>query len=190
MRSWRWSRRPRLRARRGPMDHWFDNVSRMLASPLPRRRVLAMIAGGVAGSAFGAIWPGRPAEAEVNCGPCTAPGMYICEGQLYPDATCSGCKFISCFCQICGPACPPGRTDCNGICCLPGQVCNGTLGCGAPCPEGFSPCGTGCCAPDFVCVAGNCVSCGCPPSKPYCIGGPGQQCSFLDETARQQVETL
>jgi hypothetical protein len=175
----------------------FDDLTRALASGISRRRLIAMIGGIVAGSALGGIWPSRAVLAVgPPCLGCTVPGAFICGTVIYPKSAFADCIDACrsnprvCFCQSCSPACPPGQTDCNGICCPEGQVCNGTLGCGAPCPEGFSPCGTGCCAPDFVCVAGNCVSCGCPPVKPYCVGAPGQGCSWLPETSRQQVDGL
>jgi hypothetical protein len=176
------------------MGHWFDDASRMLARPLPRRRVLAMIAGGVAGSALGAIWPGRVAMATgLPCLGCTVPGAFICGTEIFTDigACVDACRSNPrvCFCQSCSSACPPGQTESAGRCCPDGQVFTGPLGC-VPCPAGTSPCGTGCCAPDMVCVAGQCVSCGCPPIKPFCVGAPGQQCSWLPEPSRQQVDTL
>lgn len=116
------------------MDHWFDDVSRRLASPLPRRRVLAMIAGSVAGSALGAIWPGGTAVATgPPCLGCTVPGAFICGTTIYTDfgACIAACQTNPrvCFCQSCSPACPPGQVDCNGLCCPAGQACLGTLGC-------------------------------------------------------------
>jgi len=45
------------------MGMLFDDISRLVGSPLPRRKVVALVAGSVAGSVLGGLWPSRAGAA-------------------------------------------------------------------------------------------------------------------------------
>jgi len=103
----------------------FDEIARVLASPMPRRQALGHIIGGLFGAAAIAAWPGR-AHAADSCkkdGDCGT-GMFCCNKKV----CCSSGELC------CGPGansicCPAGGSCCgngaNTICCQPGEVCSG-----------------------------------------------------------------
>jgi hypothetical protein len=112
------------------MSVLFDDISRLVASPLPRRRLIAMIGRTVAGSAIAAMWPGRSvAVAQTACctegcdeqftcwSGCSVPGMVICGHYLYNscDEAPPECR-AACFCKECVDECPWYTIDCDGIC--------------------------------------------------------------------------
>jgi hypothetical protein len=81
----------------------FDDISRTLASPIPRRQVLRLIVGGFAGAALGT---GRIKSAWAAC----PPGRVLCStGSCCP--TIFQCKPIS-------DCCPSSTFACSsGSCC-------------------------------------------------------------------------
>ena len=73
----------------------FDDISRVLASPMPRRRALKLIVGALAGGSLMASGLGRAeAAVQVTCTP----------------STCSAAGSIRCSERCC---CPPGFTCCR-----------------------------------------------------------------------------
>jgi len=95
----------------------FDEVARILASPMPRRQALRRVIGGLAGAALAtAAWPGN-ARAD-------------------NDKTCStdgDCKKNESCCN--GTCCPPGKDCCgNKVCCPHGQCKQGKCP-GVPSPS-------------------------------------------------------
>jgi hypothetical protein len=84
------------------MSSLFDDVARILATPMPRRKALARIAGILGGALLASV----PVKAVGNCGACTVNND--CTGG---DSTCK--------------ACPGG----GRICCKPELTCCGTMHC-------------------------------------------------------------
>src|SRR5260370_26500258 len=128
----------------------FDDLTRALASGVPRRRFIAMIGATVAGSALGGMWPGRAVLAVgPPCLGCSVPGAFICGTVIYPQSAFAECIDACrsnprvCFCQSCSPACPPGLNDCNGVC----WDCSCDRVCGTTCCSPFLPhCVNGACS--------------------------------------------
>src|SRR5689334_3904137 len=136
------------------MKSLFDDVSRIIASPAPRRQALRMI-GGTLGGAFLAslglekasvIWASTagvaaqcPTARQVFCGNiCCKPGQVCCSGSN-GDFCCSGtccgstgqqfcCSSGQHCCQLSGgPACCSGAC-CEDKCCGVNEVCCGNPG--------------------------------------------------------------
>ncbi len=150
------------------MAQWFDDLSRMLASPMPRRRALLIIAGTVVSTALASL---RPARAQVpTCGSVDCPpGQSCCNstfGLCCPDTgTCCSFGTAAAFC--CTAA---GQACCAGFCCPTQQQCCATSE-QTPlcCPDGYKCCdvarGT-CCPVNSVCCGSTC----CPAGQ-LCNGG-------------------
>src|SRR6266508_211383 len=110
------------------MDKLFDEISRIVASPIPRRRVMRLVFGGVASALVIAFGTGR-VEAD-NCNPACPTGQTCCNG-------------------VC---CQAGQVCCNKVCCTAGQTCCGNqVCCGTVCCNGQK-----CCAAGDVCCDQKC----------------------------------
>ena len=105
-------------------NHWFDDVARLMASPVSRRQALRN-AGWLAGVALTAlVAPGRVRAAPATCksdDDCGA-GQFCCNKKV----CCSNNE------TCCGPGanamcCAPGHVCCgngaNSVCCGVGQTC-------------------------------------------------------------------
>jgi len=94
------------------MDELFDDISRILASPVPRRRALKLVVGGLAGAALAVLGFERPAY-----GACTS-GKFAC-----------GTKCCDCANEQCcnGTSCCAKGVDCCGTncdkCCASDEFC-------------------------------------------------------------------
>jgi len=158
-------------------DHLLDNVARIMASQVPRRQAVKLIASGFAAAVmahFGIrslLAQTSPSLTQgsnsVKCGNgYCPPGSSCINKQCCPSnlvcgsgtsQTCcpplSTCIDNNCCAssQVCGKTCCPAGQSCiNGACCLTTQVCvtfNGPV----------------CCASPNTCVAGQC----CPQTR-YC----------------------
>ena len=89
-------------------DRLLDAISRTLASPIPRRSAVKMIAGGI-GAAAAAFFSGREARAECKknekaCGQNCCPPGHECVANM----------------TVC---CPPGQVCGPDLCCPTGQEC-------------------------------------------------------------------
>jgi hypothetical protein len=117
------------------MDSWFDDLSRIMASPLPRRRAMRVILGGVAGtwlaqSPARALFAGaEKLDAEAGVGVVTAPFL-----RPGPDR----CTVGATICRI-GEVdqrlyCCPSNTTCcypgthRALCCESNEVCCEPIG--------------------------------------------------------------
>jgi hypothetical protein len=167
----------------------FDQVSRLLATPMPRRRVLRLLGSTLATATFAGLRPGA-ARAECFCG-----------GGL----KCCGNGGDQC-CDPSWPCCPKAGTPGFAACCAPDEQCCGgcapsswtccppAAGYPFPCEPGEQCCGTDtlgplCCAPGSFCCpgGGNCAPDGwhccptpgwsCPPGE-RCCGPPDECCPF------------
>jgi Stigma-specific protein, Stig1 len=144
----------------------FDALSRLLATPMPRRSSLGLLTSALAG----ALLPGLvPRRAQAQC------GGFICSG-------------------ISNTCCPNDWTCCHEnigleVCCdyPAGMFCDESTapGCVAVCPQGHEPCGRKCCGDGEVCVDPTTSTCGscsssvsradagtcCPPGQTSCPDG-------------------
>src|SRR5207302_3180493 len=118
----------------------FDDLSKALASGMPRRRVLKLaLAGVVGGAAAAVLGPSRSAEATV-CMTTSCPPPNECCGTVccLSPQICVDAATETCGCQI-------DQTVCGSICCPRSTVClNASTGqCG--CATGVPTCGQFCC---------------------------------------------
>ncbi len=176
------------------MSHWFDDLTRALATEgLPRRQVLRRLGAGLAGLSLSYLFPELTSAAPV-CKPACPAGSRCIHGT--PD-------FCFCFTNDAPPCgrgdgrpgrccraseectdCPPNRRGVTQICCEPGSVCvlssRGFPRC-APrtCPAGTTLCGVSdCCRSGETCINGSCcpnsLVCGSGSNRFCCP--PGQVC--------------
>jgi hypothetical protein len=175
----------------------FDDLTRTLAQPVSRRRV---IRGGLASIALAFGVRRATAEAHTDC-----PDQELCGNKCCPQG--SECCGSTCLtpqkaqtdpknCGACGNVCPANAVCSGGACVCP----SGQTACGAHCvdtntdPHNCGACGHNCSAGD-ICVDGHCyctdsATCSsnghtyamgrnaCPyPKVPFC---------FTDSTSRRQ----
>lgn len=158
----------------------FDQISRVLATPMPRRRALAVIGGVLASGVAAGFRPGS-AHAEATCvpghGPCN-PGDNCCG----PTDTCVGVSGVNATCCTSPTATSVSCGIGTFTCCdsMQGQFCaTGVDGEGNPaavcCPSSTDTyCGGDCCAagmvcdPDLGCTAPTSTT--CPPHHHPCPG--------------------
>lgn len=154
------------------MSILMDDISRLIASPIPRRKALRMLGGVVGGSILASLGLERASHAmgtgmrcigkQVPCNStCCNPNEMCCGGTCYGagvQALYNCCGTVLCSKasqQCCGnhccskketccglQCCSAGRSCCHGQCCAPGAVC----------------CGTTCCGEGKVCCNNKCVS--------------------------------
>src|SRR5450755_3331039 len=112
------------------MHSLLDDVARILASPLPRRRALKLVSGALAGGILAAL-DLRPAAAQNDAKPKCPPRTTKCgTGSLCCSSTQTCCTTSATpFCATqgktcCGKtSCSSGQTCCKGVCCGKNQVC-------------------------------------------------------------------
>ncbi len=142
------------------MGMWFDDLTRAMATSMPRRGVLRVLAGTVAGTA-GLAMGSTSVEAACSC-----------QGKICPPGTTCN-ERQGCACVPSGGGCTPSNPNfCNGVCCQQGQSCVCGRCCSAVCQAVG---GTLCCPPGTFCAGGQCC-----PSAQMCGGiafeGIGQFC--------------
>jgi hypothetical protein len=129
------------------MSYTIDEVSRVLAGPTPRRKMLRLIAGTLAGGLFGSVALGQsgscPAGTAVGAS-CGNKGEKKCCGQF-----CLGFGNSEFCCSNSG-RCPPTQC-CEARCCCPPGFNFRPNGSGACTDSGNGFCLTG---PGTKCVAG------------------------------------
>ena|SRR5579859_7562659 len=127
------------------MNYVIDDVARILAGATPRRKVLKLIAGTLAGGLFGSLAFGQndtcPSTAGTgsSCGNGKKCCGQFCIGQNNSDSCCSN-----------STRCPPTQC-CAAVCCCPPGFNFRPNGSGACTDRGDGFCVTG---PDTKCVAG------------------------------------
>ena len=141
--------------RSNAMSLLIDDLSRIIASPIPRRQALrlagSLMGGGILGylglgrTSSGLARPSRPcASDEVPCGKTCCQPFYMCCG-----GTCYGPGFkehsVCCGSGLCSKA---SQQCCTDHCCQKTETC----------------CGASCCAPGHACCQGKC----CPPGYVCC----------------------
>jgi hypothetical protein len=123
------------------MSALLDDISRIIASPIPRRQALRLLSGVVGGGVL--TYLGRASRGlGVPAGGAQAPEFakkclwdeFRCGGTCYKNRTgsCINGKYCP-SAQVCGGfweffgrsfCCPSGQTCINGKCCPPAQSCN------------------------------------------------------------------
>jgi hypothetical protein len=129
----------------------FDDISRIVASQIPRRQALKMIAGALVGSIFHLPSP-RRANVEKSCqkttcddklsSPCSGsdppccclPGTFCCLGKDKIFNYCCDLKTEDCINGRCVPKCPEGKSRCGDDCCarmncIDNRCCHSLLVC-------------------------------------------------------------
>ncbi len=156
------------------MSSLFDDISRVIASPVSRREAVRLI-GGAAGGALltalgfskAAAWQGD--SSEWHC----EKGLTVC------GKSCCKSNQVCCKGQCCNPGqeckdgrcCNHGEVNCNGVCCA-GCCCAGKC-CASPkavclnsvCCDSGVVCAGKCCAEKEFCVDGKCKKV-ISPTKP------------------------
>src|SRR2546426_587797 len=131
------------------MSNLFDDISRIIAKPMPRRQAFKLVGGAVGGAALAALGLERVSRAFGEPG-----------GR-------PGSPFDNC---------PSGQTVCGTTssgklrCCQTGQTCCNNANC---CASNEHCCGTKCCQPAQACcnVSGKLVCCTSGPSpQNSCVG--------------------
>jgi hypothetical protein len=175
---------------------FLDDLARVLAQPMPRRRALRIVGTSLAAAALPGFRPGV-AGAAVRAGECrgdTRACPRMVQGAQGPDLCCgSPARRYSCegtiFEPICVDSCQPGEEPCtsklkdqNGYaefaCCKPPLRCIEGV-CDKPCPPGQKRCGGNCCKSSETCQKGTC----CPNTRvcgAACCS-PGTKCTFLEQ---------
>lgn len=166
------------------MSELFDDISRIVGGPMPRRQVIRLAAGALAGSALAVLWPARSKAQSGGCPElfavdsttthqydvCTdAEKAQFCTiakqenthiaGDVCPS-TCGSLMLISM--TDCNPVCQGGNMTAsitgNYICCPTKRVCKNKTFCCSPtqaCCGGTACCAPAACNPNGVCVGGN-----------------------------------
>jgi hypothetical protein len=175
----------------------FDSFSRVLATPISRRRALRLAAAAGVAAFVPMTRPVRAWAARGNqmcCGGtcgidadgccedcvCKPSNKECCEGgggghPYYCDtgAQCCGTRCCDAGAECCGGStcCPKDTTCCGDKCCAPGLVCQGEMGptptC-VRCPPGRTPCSFSCCAPGETCKGDTCEPAKCKNGGDRC----------------------
>ena len=145
------------------MSALLDDISRIIASPIPRRQALRLLGGVVGGGVL--TYLGR---ASRGLG---APAGGAQQGGPQKPEKCGHNQFL---CPDNKTCCTTGQTCCNGNCCPAGQTCCGSSGSTVCCAGGQACCTDGpsgqanyccgtakgtaeCCAPGYYCCNHRCV---------------------------------
>lgn len=151
------------------MSALIDDISRVIASPISRRRAFKMVSGAVGGAVLASLGWGRAAHAMGMDGPANPPcdkhGV-LCGGKCYPPGySCCGRVVCDGFHHCCADHCCGVRQYCCGSrCCDYGSTCCGNNTC---CPFGVDCCHGKCCStPGSKCCGNTC----CPPGNFCCDG--------------------
>jgi hypothetical protein len=132
----------------------FDDVSRMIASPVPRRQMLGMLGSALGGAMLASLGLRSAAFGQNPGVPKCSSGQILCNGKC-----CSG------TCQD-GRCCEKNTTHCGFECCGGGLICCNGHCCTcrtAVCFDGFCcesgiVCAGKCCDLNQMCCKGKCVN--------------------------------
>ena len=145
------------------MSGRFDDLSRAMAQPMPRRGMLKML-GAAAAAGVGAVVL-KPFRADAACNAGDTPcGTGCCPaGVACLDPSTARC------------GCPAGATQCASTCCS--GTCSFTSnGNGCCCDAGTTPCGQRCCPKGVACESASASVCGCPAGYTRCGSGVNLSC--------------
>lgn len=149
------------------MGALFDDVSRIIASSMPRRQAFRLIGGAVGGALAASLGLGSGARAwgmQAGSAPCGV-GTFACGNDL-----CCTLELQTCCGRSQSAKCCPKTSTCcigsgtNTSCCAVGETCCNGICCSSAAP---SCCGTAakpvCCAKGEICCNQKCCTVG--PSK-------------------------
>jgi len=154
------------------MSLLIDDLSRVIASPIPRRQALRLAGNMLGGGILTYLGLGRASRIlaqqsrscradQVQCGKtCCYSFETCCDGRCYgrefkERATCCGSVVCSKSSQQCctDHCCRKTETCCGTQCCSSGQACCH----GKCCAPGAVCCGSACCGEGYVCCNNRCV---------------------------------
>jgi hypothetical protein len=171
------------------MGALLDDVSRIVASPLPRRRAFKLVGAAFGGALFEALGLGRVSRAWGQAQAVSCPkGSTLCGAQCCNSKNqfCCGTGARAVCCSsgdtCCGSTtvgftcCGPGQTCCGNKCCAPHQSCCGTGSAAICCSSGQTCCGNT--TVGFTCC-GSGKGCCTDASKPYCAPPQTSCCKGL-----------
>jgi len=145
------------------MSALFDDMARIIASPISRREVFRLVSGALGGAVIAALGLGRTSQGwgapaggpQATAAAACRPPLARCPSSGSPS-TCCDSTIQKCCTDKGAYCCPKGSTCCHGRCCESG--------------EGESCCGTAahpiCCDRDDVCCGGKCCDKGPSPKNP------------------------
>jgi hypothetical protein len=147
------------------MSGRFDDLTRAMAGPMPRRGALKVL-GAAAAASVGAVVL-KPFRADAGCkaGEAVCGTSCCAKGLACLDASTGRCS------------CPSGTVLCGPTCCR--GTCTLSTGIGCCCEPGLTPCGINCCRPGVACLDRSRAQCGCPPRYTACGSGSGLTCCPL-----------
>jgi hypothetical protein len=158
--------------RSSKMSALIDDLSRIAASPIPRRQAFRLLGRVLSGGILASLGFARPVsgqgeqvntciDGQVPCGStCCYPYETCCGGTCYGAEVsaayncCGGVLCAKVSQQCCtNHCCRKSQTCCGLQCCAPGQTCCRNQCCapGAVC------CGSTCCPEGYVCCRNKCV---------------------------------
>ena len=116
-------------------DRPFDEIARILASPMPRRRALKLAGGALIGAAFANLGIRRAAAQESGC--CEISNSVClqlvnpreCRGTFFPGRTCcevgpGGTKICCAADKVCRDCIGANRVRVGRKCCSPQEKCS------------------------------------------------------------------
>jgi hypothetical protein len=192
------------------MSQLFDNITRIVGSPVPRRQALKAIGGALLGVVFaGSSYRKTRAAADQTCcqgdaGTCVLQGTVDCNyatvawteidciwrvGQWLDGGSCCT-ESLACRADenCCGFICCPPEKQCfGGVCCTLEQLCGNPTVC---CPPDHTCLNGACCLSTRVCMGmnGNLICCQsgrCCGGTKCCPGGctPNGNCAINNVSA-------
>jgi hypothetical protein len=149
----------------------FEELSRSLAGPVPRRRALKTFGIALGGAVAATVVKPFRSDALVACTGATAgPSTNgVCPAGTTPCGPCCCNAGIACLDRTSGACgCPSGQSKCGGGCCS-GTCADPSTNC--CCASGTTPCGPACCQKGVACVDRTTGMCGCPSGTTPCGKG-------------------
>ncbi len=139
----------------------FDDIARIIASPIERREAIRLVSRVMGGSVLAALGLGGNSLFGQNASPCPTALQFLC-GSLSGTHSCCVVNSQQCCTDIGAYCCPSADKCCHGVCCAGNQVC-----CGGP--ENVPRC----CEPGQICCKGRCCTASPSASNPC----EGARCS-------------
>jgi hypothetical protein len=134
------------------MSFLFDDISRVIASEFPRRKMLSMLGAAVGGAVMGSLALRSEAFAQIPDVPNCGHGEILCNGKCC-SGTCQNGRCCEKNTVHCGfECCGSGLLCCNGHCC----TCKTAVCFRGFCCESGVICAGKCCELDEFCVDGKC----------------------------------
>jgi hypothetical protein len=175
-------------------ENLFDDITRVLASPMPRRQAFRLIAGGLAGGSLGFLLaPEQALAVGAACGSGCPKNGVTCNNNMTCDK--SNCFAITLPGDPFNGKCRCCAVVCGGHCCCGEETCCFNTVC---CPQGMPCCnqesGIGCCPAGTVCRNRRCCKNPCPGNTTGRISairsGPPAQADATIQNAVEGISTI